>query len=111
MPSLLSLPAWGSALILLTSHPVDAVVPDALERALAPLVDWLHEGPAKLPPGSAAARAFYGSFAWVAPLGASALAAHAALLASPWVVAVILVLWASGRWGRRETVPPHRRAS
>ena len=100
---LLSLPAAGSAVIVLTVPPVSHVLPAAVAAALAPMADALFGLVARIPPGSLAGRLFHGSFAPLPALfGQGALAAHAVLLGLPWL---LLAWWA----GRATAYAPRRR--
>jgi hypothetical protein len=91
--TLLSLPSLGSALIALCVPPVARLVPAPVESLLRPLALREFALLGKLPPGSLAGRAFYGSYDALVPLfGAGALAAHALLLGALWVALVVAVL-------------------
>src|SRR5688500_2690580 len=99
---LLSLPAAGSALVVLTVPPVSLVLPAALVQALRPGAAFVFDLLARLPPESLPGRVFYGSYAPLPALfGSAALATHAALLALPWTMASAWLLW--------RTVPAKRR--
>ncbi|GEM_PF-5535143 len=89
---LVSLPAAGSALVVLSAPPLSGLLPAFVERALAPAAELPFRLVARLPSGSLAARLFYGSFAPLpAIFGSAALAVHAALLGLPWLGLALLV--------------------
>jgi hypothetical protein len=83
---LASLPALGSALVVLTVPPVSRLLPGELVAALRPASSWTFDLVGRIPPESLAGRAFYGSYEMLVPLfGVGALAAHSALLGLPWL--------------------------
>ncbi|MHB8585272.1 MAG: hypothetical protein ACYDDF_05475 [Thermoplasmatota archaeon] len=99
---MLVLPALPSAVMVISTPPLVAHMPPALVTALDPIATQLYLLVGHIPPQSVEGRLFFGSYYPLVPIfGQGALAAHAALLASPWVLgAIIVVTWPAGhrRW-------------
>ena len=92
LASLLGLPSVGAALVALATPPLSRHLPRALVALAASAAAPLFDAVSRLPPDSIAGRAFYGSYEPLARLlGDGALAAHAALLAAPALLAAVIV--------------------
>lgn len=92
LASLLSLPAVGSAFVLLSMPPFSRWLPAPALAIVRDVAAIPFDLVASIPPDSLAGRVFYGTYEPLIPIfGAHALAAHSLLLSLPFLVAATLV--------------------
>jgi len=97
LASFLCLPLAASALVILSAPPASRALSHAARHVVSALAAPVFDLIARLPPDSFGGRLFYGSYEALVPIfGSAALAVHAALLASPALLAAIL-LWRKPR--------------
>lgn len=90
--AVLATPVLAAGVVVAVVPPVVEVLPDVVATALGPAATALFRSVAALPPDSLAGRAFHASYVPLVPaFGEHALAAHAVVLALPWLLLATLV--------------------